>query len=149
LKVVAIRNALALLVALLLSACAGEAHATKPCPPSPCQAPSGQLDRPKCLEAAAWVAVGTVTEVIRHPEGPPLSKDFAEFTFTVTGWEKGTGKVGQRFRFKVGWCENQQELPNDTSVPLRVFGASPSASGASRYMFLERLGSAGGGRATR
>src|ERR1700737_1822875 len=89
--------------------------ATEPCLSSPCQDSSGLLVRSKCVEAAVWVAVGAVSNVVHHPAGPPLSKDFAEFTFTVRRWEKGKGKAGQRYQFHVGWCENQQELPNDTT----------------------------------
>jgi hypothetical protein len=85
------------------------------------------------------VAVGTVSNVVHHPEGPPLSKDFAEFTFTARRWEKGKGQANQRYRFKVGWCENQQVLPKDTTVPFRVFGTSPGAQGELRYVFLEPL----------
>ena len=85
--------------------------ATEPCLQSPCEDSSGSLVRSKCVEAATWVAVGAVSNVVHHPEGPPLSKDFAEFTFTARRWEKGKGQAGQRYRFRVGWCDNQQELP--------------------------------------
>ncbi len=115
-------------------------RATKPCPPSPCPEPSGALARSRCSEAAEWIAVGVVSRVVHHREGPPLSKDFAEFTFTVKRWEKGAGKTGQKIRFQVGWCDNQQELPNDTSVPFRIFGAAAGPQGEPRYLFLERLG---------
>jgi hypothetical protein len=101
--------------------------ATEPCLGSPCQDSSGALVRSRCVEAPAWVAVGTVSHVMHHRAGPPLSKDFAEFTFTARRWEKGKGQAGQRYRFRVGWCDNQQELPKDTTVPFRVFGTSPGA----------------------
>ena len=113
--------------------------ATEPCLRSPCEDSYGSLVRSRCVEAAAWVAVGAVSNVVHHPEGPPLSKDFAEFTFTVRRWEMGKGQANQRYRFKVGWCENQQVLPKDTTVPFRVFGTSPGAQGEPRYLFLEPL----------
>jgi hypothetical protein len=113
--------------------------ATEPCLRSPCQDSSGALVRSQCVEAAAWVAVGAVSNVVHHPAGPPLSKDFAEFTFTVRCWEKGKGKAGQRYRFHVGWCDNQQELPKVTTAPFRVFGTSPGAQDEPRYLFLEPL----------
>jgi len=112
---------------------------TEPCPSSPCQEPSGALTRSRCNEAAEWIAVGDISEVVHHKQGPPLSKDFAEFTFTVKRWEKGTGKTGRKLRFHVGWCDNQQELPKDTSSPFRVFGAPPGPNGEPRYLFLEEL----------
>lgn len=114
-------------------------RATKPCPTSPCQEESGALARSRCSEAAEWVAVGVVSGVIRHREGSPLSKDFAEFTFTVKRWEKGASKAGRKIRFQVGWCDNQQELPRDTSTPFRVFGAPPGPQGEARYLFLEPI----------
>ena len=118
---------------------ASPVFATEPCLRSPCEDSSGSLVRSKCVEAAAWVAVGTVSSVVHHPEGPPLSKDFAEFTFTARRWEKGKGKAGQKYRFHVGWCENPQELPKDTTVPFRVFATSPGAQREPRYLFLEPL----------
>jgi hypothetical protein len=118
---------------------ASSVFATEPCLRSPCEDSSGSLVRSKCFEAAAWVAVGTISKVVHHAEGPPLSKDFAEFTFTARRWEKGKGKAGQTYRFRVGWCENQQELPKDTTVLFRVFGTSPGAQGEPRYLFLEPL----------
>jgi hypothetical protein len=134
--------------ATLLTLAARPVEATKPCPPSPCRSPSGELVRPACEEAAIWVAVGVISRVVHHPQGPPLSKDFAEFTFTTERWEKGDGKAGQAFRFKVGWCDNQ-EPPRGTSTGKpwrsRVFGAPSSASGEPRYLFLELLDSNRGG----
>ena len=127
------------IAALILLASAGELPATKPCESSPCQAPSGTLDRPKCEQQAAWIAVGVVSRVVHHREGPPLLKDFAKFTFRVQRWEKGSGKVGQEFRFKVGWCDNRQELPKDASGLFRFYGTAPSADGEPRYLFFERL----------
>jgi hypothetical protein len=139
LGVMARRPAQLLIAALILFTSAGALFATKPCQSSPCQAPSGELDRPKCEQVAKWIAVGVISRVEHHREGPPLLKDFARFTFRVQRWEKGTGKVGQEFRFKVGWCDNQQELPKDTSGLFRFFGAASSADGEPRYFFFERL----------
>jgi len=123
----------------LMFASVGSLLATKPCPPSPCDAPSGEFDRTTCEQLAAWVAVGTISRVAHHPEGPPTLKDFAEFTFRVERWEKGTGKMGHEFRFKVGWCDNQQQLPKDTSGLFRFFGTTSSSENLPRYLFFERL----------
>src|SRR5260370_3868091 len=99
--------------------------ATEPCLRSPCDDSSGSLGRSKCVEAATWVAVGAVSNVVHHPAGAPLSEDFAAFTFTVRRWEKGKGQANQKYRFKVGWGENQHELPKDTTLPFRASGKSP------------------------
>jgi hypothetical protein len=118
-------------------------NATKPCEPSPCQASSsGELDRNACESAAAWVAVGKISKVVHYPAGYPLLKDFAQFTFTVERWEKGGATMSRELRFKVGWCENQQEPPSDKSGQahrVRMFGAPASAAGEPRYLYLERL----------
>jgi hypothetical protein len=103
-------------------ATAGPSLATKPCIPGPCEAPGGGTDLKRCQSVADWVAVGTITKVVRHEQGPPLNKDFAEFTFTVNTWEKGAGKPLQEIRFQVGWCENTRPLPRDTSGLFRFFG---------------------------
>jgi len=119
-----------------------DVNATKPCEASPCQASSGALDRKACEAAAAWVAVGKISKVVHHPSGYPLLKDFAQFTFTVARWEKGDGKMSRELRFKVGWCENQQEPPVDKSGQahaVRIFGAPASSAGEPRYLYLERL----------
>ena len=117
------------------------AHATKPCPPAPCNGPTGKLDRPSCEALADWVAEGIITTVVHHREGPPLAKDFAEFTFSVRRWEKKANGVGAELRFKVGWCENRQELPADTSGTFRFFGktAASQLSGGSVYLHFERV----------
>jgi|SRR5664279_1352248 len=98
------------------------AFATKPCLPSPCETRGGTIDVAKCQGLADWIATGTITNVVHHEQGDPLFKDFAEFTFTVQSLEKGTGLVGREIRFQVGWCENSQPLPKDTSGTFRIFG---------------------------
>lgn len=123
-------------LALILIAANG-LEATKPCPPSPC-ASSGQFDRVKCRQLADWVAAGVITDVIHHPEGHPLWKDFAEFTFHVQSWEKGSGKQGQEIRFRVGWCDNRQELPKDISGSFRFYGMTATAGG-NQYLHFERV----------
>lgn len=112
---------------------------TKPCPPSPCEKASGQFDRAACEAAAAWIAQGTITKVVHHREGPPLAKDFAEFTFRIERWEKKADGVDPRLRFKVGWCDNRQELPARTDGSFRVFGLLPGTGTARepRYLFVE------------
>jgi len=97
------------------------ALATKPCPPSPCATEGGAISIAKCRSIAAWVATGTISEVVHHEQGYPLLRDFAEFTFNVTAWEKGAAKQ-RALRFRVAWCENSQPLPRDTSGTFRFFG---------------------------
>jgi hypothetical protein len=115
------------------------ALATKPCPPSPCENGMGQFDRTRCEASADWIAQGTITKVVHHREGPPLAKDFADFTFRIERWEKKADGVGPEIRFKVGWCENRQELPPRTDGLFRVFGLFPSRASPHdpRYLFLE------------
>ena len=110
------------LAVVLLLIVTSPAAGTKPCPPSPCLLENGTLDRARCTDLAAWVAVGTIENVVHHEAGPPLLKDFAEFTFRARKWEKGSGHDGQRIRFRVGWCQNAQALPKDTSGAFRFFG---------------------------
>jgi hypothetical protein len=128
-------------LAVMFIPCAA-VNATKPCEISPCQASSGEFDRKACEAAAAWVAVGRISKVVHHPAGPPLLKDFAQFTFTVERWDKSDGKTSRELRFKVGWCDNQQEPPGDKSGQahkVRMFGAPASSAGEPRYLYLERL----------
>jgi hypothetical protein len=110
-----------LLISLIFCAAGAPLLATQPCMPSPC-ATAGKIDLGKCRNLADWVATGTISRVVHHEEGYPLFKDFAEFTFTVKKWEKGSGKVGSERRFKVGWCQNYLQLPRDTSGTFRFFG---------------------------
>ena len=92
-------RALAIAIALAAS---GYSNATKPCLPSPCEAAGVGFKAEKCNAAAAWIATGTISEVVRHPQGPPLSKDFAEFTFTISAWEKGQVPGVTSMRLQVG-----------------------------------------------
>ena len=103
--------------------------------------PDGEARPPELRGLADWVAVGAITKVVHHREGPPLAKDFAEFTFSVRRWEKKANGVGAELRFKVGWCENQQELPADASGTFRFFGktAASQLSGGSVYLHFERV----------
>jgi hypothetical protein len=101
---------------------ASSGFATKPCPGSPCESPHGTFDRARCESLADWVAAGSISEVVHHPAGPPMLKDFAEFTFTIRRVEKGDVKAGQILKFRVGWCQNAQTLPPDTSGEFRFFG---------------------------
>ncbi len=43
--------------------------------------------------------------------------------------------------FKIGWCENQKELPADTSGRFRFYGTYKSApvSGSNQYYYFEAL----------
>lgn len=96
--------------------------ATKPCGGNKCRTPAGQFDAVRCRDAADWVAVGSIREVLRHPERFPLNKDLSEFVFVPEFWEKGT--LRGRLRFKVGWCENSTEVPEDHSGKFRFYGLS-------------------------
>ncbi len=93
------------------------------------------------MDLSAWVAVGTIEDVVHHETGPPLLKDFAEFTFRVQRWEKGSSPDGQKIRFRVGWCQNSQTLPKDTSGPFRFFGLAlpKDSSTLPEYLHFEKL----------
>jgi hypothetical protein len=131
----------AILILLGVTALSLPAFATKPCLPSPCEAKGGAIDVAKCQALADWIATGTITGVVHHVQGDPLFKDFAEFTFTVQTLEKGTGMAGREIRFQVGWCENSQPLPKDTSGTFRMFGLPlpKDASVPKQYLRFEPL----------
>jgi hypothetical protein len=118
------------------------AFATKPCLPSPCEARGGTIDAAKCWALADWIATGTITSVVHHVQGDPLFKDFAEFRFAVQALEKGDGLAGREIPFQVGWCENTQPLPKDTSGTFRMFGLplTEDPSVPNRYLHFERVG---------
>lgn len=118
------------------------AHATKPCPLSPCENSSGQFERARCQAQAGWIAQGTIADVVHHREGPPTGKDFAQFTFTAIHWEKELKSSRQIFHFTVGWCDNRHQLPRVTSGLFRVFGVASKAdaSGSDHYLYLEPIG---------
>jgi hypothetical protein len=128
-----------LLVALGATLHQAPVFATKPCLPPPCEIAGGATDLAKCQALAAWVATGNINDVVHHEQGFPLNKDFAEFTLTIQAWEKGTGKTGQEIRFQVGWCENTQPLPRDTSGTFRFFGlpAPGDSSIPNQYLHFE------------
>jgi hypothetical protein len=129
-------------MAALVSAMSTPARGTKPCLPSPCETRTGP-DFAKCREAAAWVAVGSIGDVVHHEQGPPLLKDFAEFTFVIDAWEKGADPTVRQIRFQVGWCENSQPLPSSTSGKFRFYGlAAPVDPSVPRqYLYFERVSS--------
>lgn len=95
--------------------------ATKPCPPPPCDG----LDDAACAAKATWVAVGKITKVVHHPQPEPVFKDFAEITFVPSQWEKGSGP--KQLTFRVGWCNNMKQAPDDPSGTFRFFGAPGDA----------------------
>lgn len=114
------------------------AHATKPCAPSPCLNNDLQFDEVTCRDKSDWIAVGTISAVRHYRESEPTNKDFAKFTLRVKEWEKGGEGMSRRLRFQVGWCENQQELPVDTSGLFRFYGAftpTPVSNGLQYYYF--------------
>lgn len=135
------RNIYRLLFVILI-ACAVQrpALATEPCLPSPCAGTNYTVDVAKCRVLADWVATGTITSVVHHQQGDPVFKDFADFTLTVKGTEKGTIKVGRTIRFQVGWCQNWLALPRDTSGTFRFFGLPLPADSSlpNQYLYFER-----------
>ena len=116
-------------------------HATKPCPPSPCVNENNQFNEAACREKSDWVAVGTISNVVHQREGQPTNKDFAKFTLQVKKWEMGGNNQSDILNFQVGWCENQQELPTDTSGLFRFYGTLKPGpvSGSAQYYYFEAL----------
>ncbi|MDT8405363.1 hypothetical protein [Sulfuriflexus sp.] len=120
------------LMALFLPA---YALATKTCPPSPCFEDS-RFSSKMCEAVSDWVAIGSIENIIHDPQGEPLLKDFASFTFKIKSWEKGADKDLDMIRFKVGWCSNRQELPEDTSGLFRLYGKRYVIDEQSTYEYL-------------
>jgi hypothetical protein len=114
----------AIVICAAIAALPPPASATKPCLPPPCETNGGQTDIAKCRALADWIATGTIVNVVHHQQGDPLFKDFAEFTFAIQALEKGAGMVDRDVRFQVGWCENTQPLPKDTSGTYRIYGVA-------------------------
>lgn len=87
--------------------------------------------------------MGSISDVVDREQGPPLLKDFAEFTFVIDSWEKGAEPSVKQIRFQVGWCENPQPLPNSTSGAFRFYGlAAPADPSVPRqYLYFERVSS--------
>ena len=103
---------LALLLLLVLLAL--PLNATKPCPSSPCfDQPSGQFNARKCDAASDWQAVGHIKNLVHHPQGQPLMKDFATFTFVVEQWVRGRDPKVKEIPFTVGWCKNAEKMKSD------------------------------------
>jgi hypothetical protein len=104
---------------------AGTANATKPCPAPPCEP-----DDAACWERhASWVAVGTITDVRRRPQGMPLMKDLADFVLRVKDWEKTHGeRRPMQLAMRVGWCDSPKQLPVDTVGTFRFYGTSMAAA---------------------
>jgi hypothetical protein len=130
---------IAMVMVVLAFLAAVTVHATKPCPPLPFFDEKGNFDRDKCAERSNWIAVGTITNVVHHPEGMPLNKDFAEFTFVIAKWEKGEVKDPKKIQFRVGWCNNRQEVPADISGMFRFYGEALNEKAANaQYLYFER-----------
>lgn len=129
-----------LVISLLACWAYAPAHATKACMPSPCAGANGSIDAGKCAQLAAWIATGAISGIVHHEEGDPLFKDFADFTFTVQATEKGGIGVGQKLKFQVGWCENWQTLPKDTSGLFRFYGLPlpTDATLPNQYLYFEQ-----------
>jgi hypothetical protein len=99
-----------LLLAVVLS--------TKPCPSPECTGAG-------CKDKADYIAVGTITKVVRHPQGEPLFKDFAEFTLVVRKCLKGT--CPKEINYRVGWCTNARTLPENTNGEFIFYGKKSNA----------------------
>jgi hypothetical protein len=123
-------------LALMLGLHCALVHATKPCPPPPCTRSTGQFDAAGCATRADWVAVGELVDVVRHPTGAPLNKDFAEFTLRVIAWEKAGQRTPAQIRFRIGWCENGQDLPSVTRGRFRFYGVALPADDSAAATFL-------------
>src|ERR1700686_3765034 len=88
--------------------------ASPPCPSSPCFVyPPGKFDSAKCDAASDWQSVGKIKNLVHHPAGPPLMKDFASFTFVVDRWVRGGDPKVKEIPFTVGWCKNGEEMKSD------------------------------------
>lgn len=121
----------------MLLAFPDSSYATEPCPRSVCFDSAGNLQPEQCRQLADWVAVGAIEDVAHDPQGYPLNKNFASFTFRVISVEKGSPPA-DRLRFTVGWCENPQELPAKLSGEFRFYGSNTSivsTAGAQYFAF--------------
>ena len=96
------------------------AHATKPCPASPCFNSSGEFIEKQCFEAAEWVAVGNVGNVVQRQEGKPLNKNFANFSLEVERWEKGNLST-KVLQLNIGWCD--PDFPKGENSRFRIYGS--------------------------
>ncbi|MBC8025892.1 MAG: hypothetical protein H7Y89_07870 [Steroidobacteraceae bacterium] len=116
------------------------AHATKPCDFVPCRGADETFDEAECNKLADWVATGRITNVKHRRAGYPENKDFATFKFKVTKWHKRSSAVSPELIFTVGWCENPQELPDDTSGLFLFYGSTtPLSTGGNRYLHFRRV----------
>ncbi len=104
------------------------ALATKPCPARECEGRT-------CAMLADVVVEGRITQVVHHPNGEPLFKDFAEFTLVVDKVLKG--KAPSKYRFRVGWCTNARALPEDTTGAYTFYLRVPDA-GEVTYLDFEK-----------
>ncbi len=123
---------------LLPSLLCSTAFATKMCPPEPpCFDPDHKFNSDKCTQTSDWVAVGKIEDVIDDKIGDPLNKNFAKFKFKVIRWEKAPSEDSEEkiIEFKIGWCENWQELPSDTSGLFRFYGQNKSKQYKDRIFF--------------
>jgi hypothetical protein len=127
-------------LALLLALLALPLNATKPCPPSPCLSyPGGRFDYDKCQNASDWVALGRIKNLVHHPAGYPLLKDFATFTFVVDRWLRGGDRKIREIPFTVGWCKNTQEMTGDYGYFTFWGKNQPKVANAEwEYVYFER-----------
>lgn len=97
--------------------------ATKACPLPDCRdAGLNFLDK-KCFEKADWIAEGKIQKIKDDFKGYPLNKNFASFKFHPTKWIKKGAAPFKVITFKIGWCHNRNELPEDLSGSFRFYGS--------------------------
>ena len=129
----------AALSAALIFIC-NSALATKPCF-APCIT-NNAFNRDECTKLASWIAIATISNVVHDPQGYPLNKDFASFTINIQTWEKGEVKTINGMNFKVGWCDNYQTPPADSSGKFRFYGTGVPGgkdSSAPGYLYFEAV----------
>lgn len=100
-----------------------QSFATKTCPPLECGSPA---DHETCFKKATWVATGKIINRVDKIIGKPLNKNFARFDFKIIHWEKGEKPNRDQISLKIGWCNNQRELPATTDGTFRFYGKSLS-----------------------
>lgn len=126
--------------ALTVFSMALSAGATKPCPESEC-APRGSFEEAACAAAADWIVEGRIVNVVDHPSGDPVNKNFAEFTFEIQRWVKGRPEgaksVPRQLRFRVGWCKNGRTLPAERNGRFRLWGKGSVTAAEPEYLWFE------------
>lgn len=118
---------------MLVVLVATAAFATKPCPPPACVGTA-------CGEVAVWIADGRIEDIVHDRQPPPLFKDFAKFTFRPEKWARGAPGP-ETMAFRIRWCQNQRELPADTSGTFRFYGSNGPEQPELFFLDFHRVGS--------